>query len=139
MRPLSTSKFLAKIFDLNSLQYLPHRMVSIATALQSALSLPEVEEHSHFQIPDFRVRKKIFATIHEDKHLVMVKLSLVDQSVFCTFDRQVIYPVPGGWGKQGATFIEFRKVKKSMLVDALTTAWKNVAPAKLVERYFPGK
>ena len=139
MRPLSTSKFLAKIFDLNSLQYLPHRMVSIATARQSALSLPEVEEHSHFQIPDFRVRKKIFATIHEDKHLVMVKLSLVDQSVFCAFDRQVIYPVPGGWGRQGATFIELRKVKKSMLVDALTTAWKNVAPAKLVERYFPGK
>ena len=114
-------------------------MVTIATARQSALSLPEVEEKSHFNIPDFRVRKKIFATIHKDKNLVMVKLSLVDQSVFCAYDNRVIYPVPGGWGRKGATFIDLRKVKKSMFLDALTTAWKNVAPAKLVSIHFPEK
>ena len=32
----------------------------------------------------------------------MVKLSLVDQSVFCDMNKDAIYPVPGGWGKQGA-------------------------------------
>jgi len=114
-------------------------MVSIATARQSALSLPEVEEQSHFQIPDFRVKKKIFATLHEDKHLVMVKLSLVDQSVFCAFDNTIIYPVPGGWGRRGATFINLKKVRRSMLMDALQVAWKHVAPPKLVQQYFPGK
>ena len=35
-------------------------MVSIAIARQSALSLPEVEEKSHFLRPDFRIRNKIF-------------------------------------------------------------------------------
>jgi hypothetical protein len=68
---------------------------------------------------------------------MMVKLSPIDQSVFCAFDETVIYPVPGGWGRKGATMINLKKVKKSMLLDALTTAWKTVAPPKLVKKYFP--
>lgn len=111
-------------------------MVTVAAARQLALSLPETEEKSHFETPDFRVKNKIFATIKVDKQLMMVKLSAVDQSVFCSFDTRVIYPVPGGWGRQGATYIELKKVKKAMLLDALTTAWKNVAPKKMAAKYF---
>lgn len=112
-------------------------MVSISTAKQLALSLPEVEEKSHFDKPDFRVKNKIFAVFHVDKVCMMVKLSIIDQSVFCVFDETIIYPVPGGWGRKGATMINLKKVKKSMLLDALTTAWKTVAPPKLVKEYFP--
>jgi hypothetical protein len=112
-------------------------MVSLAAAKQLALSLPEAEEKSHFEKPDFRVKNKIFAILHEDKSCMVVKLSVIDQSVFCAFDKAIIYPVPGGWGRQGWTMINLKKVKKSMLLDALTTAWKTVAPAKLVSIYFP--
>jgi len=111
-------------------------MPSIEFARNKALSLPEVEEKKHFHIPDFRVANKIFATIHTDKNYMMVKLSLNDQSVFCAFDRNIIFPVPGGWGRKGATFIDLKKVRKSMLADALTTAWKTVAPEKMVIKYF---
>ena len=112
-------------------------MVSIATARQSALSLPEVEEKSHFDTPDFRINKKIFASLHEGKNLMMVKLSLVDQSVFCAYDADIIFPVPGGWGKKGATFINLKKVRKAMLLDALSTAWKTAAPRRIVQKYYP--
>ncbi len=111
-------------------------MVTVAAVRQLALSLPETEEKSHFETPDFRVKNKIFATIKADKQLMKVKLSAVDQSVFCSFNTTVIYPVPGGWGQQGATYIELKKVKKAMLLDALTTAWKNVAPKKMAAKYF---
>jgi hypothetical protein len=33
--------------------------------------------------------------------------------------------------------INLKKVKKSMLLDALTTAWKTVAPSKLAAKYLP--
>ena len=112
-------------------------MISLATARQLALSLPEVEEKSHFEKPDFRVKNKIFASLHEDNACMMVKLSVIEQSVFCAFDKTIIYPVPGGWGQKGATMVNLKKVKKSMLLDALTTAWKTVAPPKLVAKYFP--
>jgi len=111
-------------------------MISIEQARKAALSLPETEKKPHFHLTSFRVKNKIFATIHVDKNYVMVKLSAIDQSVFCAYNKEVIFPVPGGWGKKGATFIDLKKVKKSMLLDALTTAWKTTAPSKLVEKYF---
>jgi hypothetical protein len=66
----------------------------------------------------------------------MVKLSAIDQSVFCSYNKEVIFPVPGGWGKHGATFINLKKIKKAMFLDALKTAWKTTAPAKLIEIHF---
>jgi len=111
-------------------------VISLKMARQAALSLPEVEEYRHFHLPAFRVNKKIFATIHEDKNFMMVKLSPIDQSVFCSFDKEIIFPVPGGWGRHGSTFIDLKKVKKNLFKDALTTAWKNVAGPKLDKTYF---
>lgn len=113
-------------------------MVSIETVRQLALSFPETEECPHFHLRAFKVKKKIFATLDEEKKRCMVKLSLTDQSVFCSYDNSIIYPVPGGWGRQGSTFIELKKIKKGMLKDALTTAFCNVAPPKIAERYFQG-
>ena len=110
-------------------------MVSIDSARKAALSFPGTEEKKHFDIPDFRVKNKIFASIHTDKNFMMVKLSLVDQSVFCSYDKEVIFPVPGGWGRAGATFVNLKKVKKEMLMDALSCAWKYTAPKKLVQEW----
>lgn len=102
---------------------------------QLALSLPEAEEKPHFDIPSFRVKNKIFATIHEKTNRAMVKLSVIDQSVFCAIDETIIYPVPGGWGRGGATFFELEKVKKAVLKHALTQAWLAVASKKLKDAY----
>ena len=111
-------------------------MITVEQARKAALSLPETEEKPHFHLTSFRVKNKIFATIHADKNYVMVKLSLIDQSVFCSYNKDVIFPVPGGWGRKGATFIHLKKVKLSMFMDALTTAWKTTAPRKLALKYF---
>lgn len=110
-------------------------MITIEQARKAALSLPETEEKPHFHLTSFRIKNKIFATIHADKNYVMVVLSPVDQSVFCSYKKDVIFPVPGGWGKKGATLIDLKKVRKTMFLDALTAAWKKVAPSKIVEKY----
>lgn len=110
-------------------------MVSIDTVRQTALSFPETDEHPHFDRQAFRVKKKIFATLDEKRMRVMVKLSLKDQSVFCAFDPSIIYPVPGGWGTKGATYIELTHVRKAMFKDALSTAYCTVAPLKLAEKF----
>ena len=110
-------------------------MVTIAAMRALALALPETEEKIHFDKPSFRVRNKIFATIHEKDNRAMVKLSPVIQSVFCSINKAVIYPVPGGWGKGGATFFELKKVEGAILKDALTQGWLAIAPKKLAEEY----
>ena len=113
-------------------------MVTIDAVRQLALSFPETDEHPHFERKAFRVRKKIFATLSEKDHILNLKLTLLDQSVFYAFDNTVIYPVPGGWGRQGFTTVNLKKVRKSMLKDALTTAYCTVAPPKLAQKFLPG-
>lgn len=108
-------------------------MITSETVRRLALSFPETDEHPHFERTAFRVRKKIFATLDEKNRRLMVKLSPEDQSVFCLYDKQVIYPVPGGWGTKGATYIELTKVKRSMLKDALITAYNKTAPPELAQ------
>jgi predicted DNA-binding protein (MmcQ/YjbR family) len=112
-------------------------MVTLEEVRKFALSFPETDEHPHFDKKAFRVKGKIFSTLDEKNKRVMVKLQLPDQSVFCLFDPTVIYPVPGGWGIKGATYIELKKVKKSMLKDAITMAYCSVAPYKLAQKYLP--
>jgi hypothetical protein len=110
-------------------------MVSSDIVRKFALSFPETDEHPHFDRKAFRVKKKIFATLDEKRKRLMVKLSITDQSVFCSYDNLIIYPVPGGWGRSGATYIELSKVRKSMFKDAMTTAYCTVAPPKLAEKF----
>lgn len=100
-----------------------------------ALSFEETTEEPHFEKTSFRVRKKIFATMAEKDGFVVLLLSPIDQSVFCAFDKTAMFPVPNKWGKNGATKVELKKVKKEMFMDALTTAYCRVAPKKLAEKY----
>jgi predicted DNA-binding protein (MmcQ/YjbR family) len=105
-------------------------MVDIKTFRQLALSFPEAVEEPHFEKTSFRIRKKIFATLSVAGNSVTLKLSEIDQSVFCSFDRTIIYPATGAWGKQGWTIIDLKKIRKNMLKDALATAYFEVAPKK---------
>ena len=103
-------------------------MVTLETARQIALSMPEAEEFDHFGRPAFRIKKKkVFATLWPVENRMMVKLSPIDQSVFNAFDPAVFYPVPNKWGLNGATFVELSKVRLDMLQDAITTAWETVS------------
>ncbi|WP_207510779.1 MmcQ/YjbR family DNA-binding protein [Longitalea luteola] len=101
-------------------------MVDPATFKELALSFEGVEEQPHFEKTSFRVKKKIFATHAPGSHLICVKLSEVDQSVFCAIDKTVIYPVENKWGKQGWTFVDLKKIRKTILKDILTTAYNEI-------------
>jgi predicted DNA-binding protein (MmcQ/YjbR family) len=101
-------------------------MVTIELCRVVALSFPETSEQPHFEKTSFRVGKKIFATLDIPNNQACVKLSDIDQDVFCAFDKTIIYPVNNKWGKQGWTLVELNKVPKDMLVDILTTAYNQV-------------
>jgi predicted DNA-binding protein (MmcQ/YjbR family) len=110
-------------------------MMGIEEFRKLALSFDEAEEQPHFDKPSFRIKKKIFATLDLKKNIVCLKLSLINQSVFSAFDKTIIYPVPNAWGKQGWTYVELKKIRKDMLMDALTCAYCEVAPKVLAEKY----
>jgi hypothetical protein len=45
----------------------------------------------------------------------------------------VFTPVPGYWGKNGATHVHLKQATKSVVQPALAAAWRNIAPKKLSE------
>ena len=97
-----------------------------------ALHLPEAVEKEHMDHPDFRVRGKIFATLgYPNETYAMVKLSLVDQDRFTAAEAAIFTPVPGGWGKKGATHIHLKAARKRMVEQALLAAWRHAAPKDL--------
>jgi predicted DNA-binding protein (MmcQ/YjbR family) len=114
-------------------------MLTIETLRKLALSFPEATEEPHFEKTSFRVKKKIFATYDSKLKRACIKLSQIDQDVFSSADKTIIYPVDNKWGKQGWTIIEMEKVHEDLFIDALTTAYCEVAPKKLAEQLRPNQ
>jgi hypothetical protein len=97
-----------------------------------ALSLPEAIEGAHVGSVDFRVRKRIFATLGPKyPRLAVVKLTPDQQEMLVSAEPAIFSAVPGGWGRQGWTHVHLGKADEATLRSALLTAWRNVAPKKL--------
>lgn len=112
-------------------------MITFDDLKKIALSFPETIEEPHFEKTSFRVKKKIFATYDDKNKRACIKLSAIDQDVFSSSDKHIIYPVDNKWGKQGWTLIEMSKVHSDLFLDALTTAYCEVAPKKLADQIRP--
>jgi hypothetical protein len=101
---------------------------------QLALSFPETEEHSHMDHPDFRVAKKIFATLgYPDKSWGMVKLTAEQQAELMNDEPKAFVPASGAWGRKGSTTVRLKSVSIATLQRALEAAWRNTAPKALVK------
>ncbi|MBX3507812.1 MAG: MmcQ/YjbR family DNA-binding protein [Parvibaculum sp.] len=102
-------------------------------ARKIALSLPEAEEKSHFDRPDFRVRNKIFASLHAAEKRMVVKLGPEEQAMLVESEPKVFAPVPGGWGRKGWTQVNLSAANAAILREAVTRGWRNAAPKTLVK------
>ena len=98
---------------------------------QYPLSFPETAEAPHFEKVSFKVKSKIFATHNAKENRCCVKLSAEEQPLFCMIDKEIIYPVPNKWGKQGWTLVNLTLIDQELLMEVLTAAYCNVAPPKL--------
>lgn len=101
----------------------------------TALALSGAVESAHHGKADFRVGKRIFATLgHPDQNWGTLKLTAEQQQVLVDAEPDIFRPVPGGWGKQGYTNIRLAKADAATLKSALALAWANVAPKAEVKR-----
>jgi hypothetical protein len=99
-----------------------------------ALSLPEAEEHPHFDRPSFRVRGKIFATLPPPKDgrvLVVLKLPVLVKESLHETDHSAIVSL-GNWDKGGWTQLDIGRIDTDKLADLIRLAWRQVAPKRLI-------
>jgi hypothetical protein len=90
-----------------------------------ALSLEGAEESSHMGAVDFRVGGRIFATLaSQDQGYGNLMLTPDPHAEFVLELPELFLPIPGGWGKMGATHIRLAQANEDVLAGALRTAWR---------------
>ena len=90
--------------------------------------MPDAVEQAHMGHPDFRVKKKIFATLGPPgTDRGMVKLTPSQQREFAQAEPAIFKPVNGAWGLQGATYVQLARAKETVVHEAVATAYRNTA------------
>ena len=90
-----------------------------------ALSLEGAEEGSHMGSADFRVGGRIFATLAaQAQGYGNLLLSPEQQAAFVAEAPDIFIPIPGGWGRNGATHLKLSAANEDLVYGALQTAWK---------------
>jgi hypothetical protein len=93
-----------------------------------ALALPGVVEASHMRHPDFRVGKRVFATLgYPDDEWAMVKLSSEQQAQLVATQPEIFAPAKGAWGARGSTNVKLGVADEASVSNALRSAWQAVS------------
>ncbi len=99
--------------------------VTVADFRRIALGFEGAEKGSHMGSPDFRVGGRIFATLaSQAQEFGNLLLTPEQQAEFVSEQPDIFVPVPGGWGRMGATHIRLSRASRDQVTSALQAAWK---------------
>jgi hypothetical protein len=102
--------------------------VTKARVRKLVLALEGASEAAHFDRAAFRTPRKIFATLASDGADLNLMFDLATQEFFCEQAPDALSPHPSGWGKQGATRVDLKRVDEATLLSALKAAHALAAP-----------
>lgn len=105
-------------------------MATAAQMRKLALALPDVEEKSHFEQPDFRVRNKIFAGLSRDQSEGTLKLTPELQALVLSSRPNAFFAAAGFWGRSGWTKLTLSEVPAAELGELLRESYALVAPKR---------
>jgi hypothetical protein len=101
--------------------------VTAADFRRLVLEMPQAVEGAHMGHADFRVGKRIFATLgYPEDGWAMVKLTPEQQKVMVRTAPDVLVPANGAWGKRGATLLRLERLDEPVVADAIRMAWQNI-------------
>lgn len=93
-----------------------------------ALALPGATEAPHMHRLAFRTPRKIFATLDPAAGDINLMFDPDLRDFYCEQAPKAFSPVPGGWGRMGATRCDLRAVDEPTLASALGAAHQLAQP-----------
>lgn len=96
-----------------------------------ALGLPGAYEQDHFGGPSWRVARKIFVTASPQKNRATLKLDRDRQLIL--FEVRPDTFSPAVWGALTWTYVELGRIEDDELAELVESAWRGVAPKKLLK------
>jgi hypothetical protein len=93
-----------------------------------ALALPGITASSHMRHPDFRVGKRVLATLgYPDDDWAMIQLSPEQQALLVATQPKIFSPVKGTWGVRGSTHVKLAAADEPSVSNALRLAWQRLS------------
>lgn len=108
--------------------------VDASQARAIALALSETTESLHFDRIAFRTPRKIFATLDAKAQDMNLMFDPELRDFYCEQEPAMFAPVPGGWGRKGATRCDLRAADTPTLTSALQAAHKLAEPTPKLTR-----
>ena len=105
--------------------------VEAARARELALALPGASEAPHFHRLAFRTTRKMFATLDAQAGDLNLMFDPNLRDFFCEQAPHAFAPVPGGWGRMGATRCDLQAIDEPTLRSALLAAHALAAPKRV--------
>ncbi len=102
-------------------------MISAQQLRELALAMPDTEEKSHFEQPDFRVHGKIFAGLSRDGKEGSLKLPAEVQAMVIDANPSGFSPAPGAWGMHGWTKVYLANVELAEVRELLAESYRLIA------------
>jgi hypothetical protein len=94
-----------------------------------ALSMPEAREVYRWGHSEFRVERRMFASLGGPADTVAtLNLNSEQQAVFIDAAPRVFEPVPGGWGRLCSTNVLLASAEEVMVGSAVEAAWRDAVP-----------
>ena len=104
-----------------------HKPISPSTVRRLALALPEATEGKHFDIADFRVRNKIFASLLNDTPTVGLKSTASNVAALVSADPVTFKDLwRGRW-----LGVRLDRINVGILQELIVDAWCLAAPKRL--------
>ena len=92
-----------------------------------ALGMDGAIESAHMNHPDFRAHGRIFASLHTNDTMGMVKITPEEQRELIRAHPSVFVPSSGAWGRQGCTNVRLATADERAVRAAIILAWENSA------------
>ncbi len=96
--------------------------MTVQQAREWALALENASEALHFDRTAFRTPRRIFATLGADGCDMNFMFDPMLQAFYCEQAPDAFSPVPGGWGRMGATRCDLARVDPATFRGALAAA-----------------
>ena len=109
-------------------------MVSFDIVRQLALSFPGVEENLSWDMPAFKVGKRIFVCLRQDGNSLVVKASDMDIAALPMFNPDT-FSVPEHYVGYGVIIVQMDTVDPEELEGLIIEAWRRMAPKRLLAQY----
>jgi hypothetical protein len=110
------------------------RSVGFRDFCAAARKLPDVEISTSYGTPALKVKGRMILRMHDKLDAVVLRVDFISRQILMQADPQTFF-ITDHYKNYPAMLVRLSAVNRAALPDLVERAWRQVAPARLVEKH----